>query len=205
MEKQPALNDKVIIPAGTKIGMGTLKKEVEAMLVRIDTNDNGKSFYTVKWADAKTGKTRYTCLATVILANPISNPCDNLTPSDLWEGAYIPVTVTEVVLNRAEGPSRLCGIDHKFPTLDEADSVLMAWAWGMPADQMGYDKVDFTVYLSNGDTYEGRFDLKPSHRKNANIKKHMVSHLEWIAKNGDMIGAKYAEQAKQALPVYRSL
>lgn len=131
--------------------------------------------------------------------------CDNLTPSDLWEGAYIPVTVTEVVLNRAEGPSHLCGTDHKFSTLAEADSVLMSWAWGMPADQMGYDKVDFTVYLSNGDTYEGRFDLKPSHRKSANIKAHMVSHLEWVAKNGDMIGAKYAEQAKAALPVYRSL
>lgn len=125
-------------------------------------------------------------------------------------GAYhipviTPVTVTEVVLNRAEGPTDLCGIDHKFPRLSLADNLLMVWAWGMPADQMGYDKVDFTVYLSNGDTYEGRFDLKPSHRISASIKNQMVGHLEWCAKNGDMIGAKYAEQAKVALPVYRAL
>ena len=66
MEKKIKLNDKVIIPAGTQIGMGKLKKAVEATLVRIDINDNGKPFYTVKWVDSKTGKKRYTCLNNIV-------------------------------------------------------------------------------------------------------------------------------------------
>lgn len=115
------------------------------------------------------------------------------------------VTVTEVVLERAEGPTALCGIPHKLPTLAEANGVLMAWAWGMPADQLGYDKVDFTVYFSNGDCYEGRFDLQVSHRLGANIQAQMVGHLQWVAANADYVGEKYAQAAKEALPFYRSL
>jgi hypothetical protein len=117
--------------------------------------------------------------------------------------AVKPVTVVEVILDRAEGPTGLCKA-HSFPTLAEANSVLKSWAWAMPTDRLGYDKIDFEVHLSNGDCYEGRFDLEPRHRMNANIIDHIVGYLTWVSKNGKIMGEEYAATAKNALPLYRS-
>lgn len=117
-----------------------------------------------------------------------------------------PITITEVILDRAEGPTDLCK-EHKFEgvsALATANQTLKDWAADMDEDRLGYDKVDFTLFLSNGDSYEGRFDMKPSHRANANLIDHIVSHLEWVVENGEMIGAEHTKMAVNALPLYRS-
>lgn len=117
-----------------------------------------------------------------------------------------PITITEVVLDRAEGSTELCK-EFKFEgvsALAQANQTLKDWAADMELDRLGYDKVDFTLFLSNGDSYEGRFDMKPSHRLNANLIDHIVSHLEWVVENGEMIGAEHTKMAVNALPLYRS-
>jgi hypothetical protein len=93
--------------------------------------------------------------------------------------------VKEVVITRAEGPSDLCGIKHTFASLSEAESLIRMWAYQMPVEQGGYDKVDFKVGFNDGDCYGGRIDMMPKHRYGYSIKSHMVDTIKYYANNGD--------------------
>lgn len=106
--------------------------------------------------------------------------------------------VSKVEITRAEGPSVLCGITHTFSYLSGANAILRRWAWAMPENQRGYDKCDFRVTFTDGDTYEGRFDLQVTDRNTVDLKAHMVEFVKYLANNGN-------QDAIEALPKYQAL
>jgi len=63
-------------------------------------------------------------------------------------------------LNRAEGPSALCGPAQPVTTWKDADNILRQWSRTAPDKGQGYDKCDFTITWADGETYTGRYDLK---------------------------------------------
>jgi hypothetical protein len=85
--------------------------------------------------------------------------------------------VTNVRLMRAEGPSHLCRKERNVPSLKEATWIIHDWATTAPKDGC-YDKVDFTVTWEDGETYEGRFDMKYEHTAAANPIGEQMK--EWI-------------------------
>lgn len=114
------------------------------------------------------------------------------------------VTVTSVELNRAEGPTELCG-KSRYATIAEANAALQMWAADMPIDQLGYDKVDFKVHFSDGGFYSGRFDMKPSHRSGASLKVQMVETVRYYAECSQYAGTELAKNALEELPFYEAL
>lgn len=71
------------------------------------------------------------------------------------------ISPVKIELKRAEGWSAeatLTGGD----LWNLSDAVLWAWAATAP-DSGGYDKCDFIVTYEDGETYQGRFDLKRTH------------------------------------------
>lgn len=95
--------------------------------------------------------------------------------------------LTQVSLNRAEGPHNQCyavvfsalrnepvfegrwettpgwhgaaGAGPVFTNDIESAVLDMMREWGETAPKRGYDKVDFKVYWDTGHSYEGRFDM----------------------------------------------
>ena len=60
MVGKEALNKQIVIPAGTSIGMGKAKKNIEATIIRADEVDGGNGyFYTALYVDSKSGRPRY--------------------------------------------------------------------------------------------------------------------------------------------------
>lgn len=114
------------------------------------------------------------------------------------------LTVVSVELNRAEGPSELCG-ERSYNSIEEANAAIQMWAAGMPEDQLGYDKVDFVVNFSNGDNYEGRFDMKYSHKNGVSLKKQMVETIRWFIANPAYLTAAELQDTIKALPLYEAL
>lgn len=68
--------------------------------------------------------------------------------------------VQSITLTRAEGPSAECDKPQAVTGWQEADMVLKRWAETAPKDCQTYDKCDFTITYSDGETYTGRYDLK---------------------------------------------
>lgn len=70
------------------------------------------------------------------------------------------IAIKSVWLNRAEGPSALCG-DVTIADGDIVKQVLdKLCRWGVTVHRGSYDKVDFKVEWENGDEYAGRFDMQ---------------------------------------------
>jgi hypothetical protein len=69
--------------------------------------------------------------------------------------------VAKVELNRVEGPVAQCrAVTFTGPdAMTKAQTYLGAWSDTAPAKGEGYDKVDFTVTWTDGETYKGRYDL----------------------------------------------
>jgi len=63
-------------------------------------------------------------------------------------------------LLRAEGLIEETGPAAPVTTWAEADNILRNWARTAPQPGHGYDKCDFKITYADGDTYEGRYDLK---------------------------------------------
>lgn len=71
------------------------------------------------------------------------------------------IGVKEIYLYRAEGPALSDGTRKRtVKTYKEARSVLRDWSSTAPKAGEGYDKVDFKVTFEDGETYEGRLDIK---------------------------------------------
>lgn len=94
--------------------------------------------------------------------------------------------VKSILLNRAEGPTHLCGsvrIAAESPELvwQLADQRLKEWAVTAPSTG-AYDKCDFIVEFTDGSTYRGRFDLQRQHRCERNlIQRHIIHLLNYLA------------------------
>lgn len=85
----------------------------------------------------------------------------------------------QVWLNRAEGPTRLCG-EKTVRTFAEANTVLRDWARTAPSTG-GYDKCDFRVDYDNGDTYSGRFDLvRDDQARSLMLETHIEEHCRFM-------------------------
>ena len=70
--------------------------------------------------------------------------------------------IVKVMLDRAEGPTALCGKKEFVGEVVQDGSVLdtlRAWGKTAPKDG-GYDKVDFEVQWEGGESYAGRFDMQ---------------------------------------------
>lgn len=69
----------------------------------------------------------------------------------------IPVKTIEIV--RIEGPIELCDKKYLASSYGEANVILRTMSDTAPS-RGGYDKCDFKVIFEDGETYEGRYDLK---------------------------------------------
>lgn len=69
------------------------------------------------------------------------------------------VTVKEIKITRVEGYQEECNQPIMSSNWDEANAVLRAMAITAPKDNT-YNKVDFVVTYTDGETYEGRYYLQ---------------------------------------------
>lgn len=92
----------------------------------------------------------------------------------------IKVQVVKVWLRRAEGPHALC-FERTYGNIADADRELRRWALTAPADG-GYDKCDFKLTFADGNTYEGRYDLKRADATYGDlIGRHVLEFLRFHA------------------------
>lgn len=85
-----------------------------------------------------------------------------------------------VILERAEGPREECGQPVVFKTFEEASNTLGFMARTAPKSG-GYDKTDFIVVWNDGETYEGRVDLKRQHILGYDLRAHIRANLTFHA------------------------
>ena len=64
-----AVGDRVILPAGTSVGMGKLRADTPARIEQLQTASDGSTFYGVSWTDSK-GKRRTKWWAPPATENP---------------------------------------------------------------------------------------------------------------------------------------
>ncbi len=76
-------------------------------------------------------------------------------------GCHAPArTVQCVHLERAEGLTWECSMEHVVFSLEDAESQLYAWAWTAPEPGQGYHKADVRVEYTNGTSQYIRADLQ---------------------------------------------
>lgn len=103
-------------------------------------------------------------------------------------------------LYRAEGPSAQCGPAQPVTTWTDADDILRNWARTAPDEGQGYDKCDFTVTWSDGETYTGRYDLRRHDMGFSNLlARHIRQYIEFLAgtHRPEWMTAEQYEQALQ--------
>jgi len=86
-----------------------------------------------------------------------------------------------IVIERAEGLHELC-VTRTFKTFDDANDWLLGNSETYPKNG-SYDKHDFTVIFTNGQTYEGRLDCQHASMPDPDlsVNHHMIDHLNWLA------------------------
>ncbi|RCW41605.1 LPD25 domain-containing protein [Paenibacillus prosopidis] len=87
------------------------------------------------------------------------------------------VQVKRIVITRGEGPSAECGKPRLAKTWEEANEILKRMA--LTAPKQGYDKTDFEILFTNGDIYNGRYDLTQEDRISGNLYEHVKGHCEF--------------------------
>lgn len=85
----------------------------------------------------------------------IDLPAQDVTPATAGK-----IRAVKFELYRAEGPIDDSDNTATVNTWTEADNVLKHWALTAPEPGHGYDKCDFKITYADGETYEGRYDLK---------------------------------------------
>ena len=90
------------------------------------------------------------------------------------------IAISSIVLTRAEGRIKFCGIPHMVSSMADAQSVLM----GMSREcvPVANDKVDFIVTYEDGHTYEGTYSLGKFDY--GDLAGHMCSNLNARAQIG---------------------
>lgn len=90
-------------------------------------------------------------------------------------------TAVCITITRAEGPSHLCGKTRTFAGLDcwtKANAFMRANMSTFP--ESGYDKHDFMVVFSDGETYEGRLDAK-GNGDDCDVQAHVREQVQFMA------------------------
>lgn len=75
-------------------------------------------------------------------------------------------------ITRAEGPTHLCGKKTPVSSWKEADAIFSEVARTAPTTG-GYDKCDFRITFEDGETYEGRMDVKGNPDENETLAQHV--------------------------------
>ncbi len=103
------------------------------------------------------------------------------------------VTVKEIKITRVEGYQEECNQPIMASNWNEANAVLRAMAITAPKDDT-YNKVDFVVTYTDGETYEGRYDLKYQDTIKADLAGHVQIMVTSNGKTKDSwkeFGTKY--------------
>lgn len=91
------------------------------------------------------------------------------------------IKAVKIEVHRGEGPRNECeGKWHAFTTFRDAEALLAKWARTAPKTG-GYDKCDFKVTYEDGETYEGRADIKHDHIFGYSLSRHMTDFLTFYA------------------------
>ena len=96
------------------------------------------------------------------------------------------IPAVRITLTRAEGPSYLCNRPREAAGPDvwlNANRVLRDWSDTAPKAKAGggYNKCDFTVVYNDGETYNGRYDLKHHTAETPDLSRHMLDHLNCVS------------------------
>lgn len=87
--------------------------------------------------------------------------------------------ITSIQLTRATGLISECGLSVRVASWAHASQMLALWA-RTASEGGGYDKIDFQVGFSSGDTYEGRVDLARAHVGGYDLENHVIHFLEYL-------------------------
>lgn len=120
-------------------------------------------------------------------------------PKPKWEGPG-KVPAVKITLTRAEGYAAECvTVVLEGPELwTRANGTLHGWSYTAPKSG-GYNKCDFKVEYADGETYEGRYDLKHFTLEMPSLARHMVGFLEVASlrvKPGNMSAEDWERYAK---------
>lgn len=110
------------------------------------------------------------------------------------------IAVKSIWVNRGEGPSELCNKPQTFYTFKEANAFLRQNSYSAPKGG-AYDKHDFKVTWTDGQTYNGRYDVH--YNEDANIGKHIKDFLEYEIKEDTEITPKEREEMIRFLRKYQ--
>jgi len=93
--------------------------------------------------------------------------------------------LSKINIQRTEGPSSDCSVLHTLSSFEEADECLLKMSDTAPKD-IAYHTVNFGVFFTNGDSYEGSYNLRHStaqHEEGTTIdlKKRILDHLAFLA------------------------
>jgi hypothetical protein len=83
------------------------------------------------------------------------------------------VPVASITITRAEGRSHECGKTVTVTSWASAKAILFSWSMTAPRD-LGYHKCDFVVTWADGETHEGRYDLKHYTCESPNLARHVA-------------------------------
>lgn len=104
---------------------------------------------------------------------------DRLLRKALKFGYSTDVRVNRIFIQRVEGPTELTRIKHTAFSWEEARNILKNMGLTAPAE--GYDKVDFKILFTNGDVYNGRYDLQQNDEFGGSLFAHVRSFCEFYA------------------------
>ena len=93
-------------------------------------------------------------------------------PAPATTGAF------SITITRVEGTHDECDKPATVASFADADALLMQWSETAPKTG-GYDKCDFVIQWANGDTYEGRYDLKHHTCERPSVAQHMIDECEF--------------------------
>jgi hypothetical protein len=97
------------------------------------------------------------------------------------------IGVSKIQLRFAEGPSHMSGTVVDIvaaPGTDvwkSSNKVLMDWAMYIKKGMAGFLKQDFIITWKDGETYKGRYDLVEDDKLRANLSKHVVENVTFLA------------------------
>lgn len=88
------------------------------------------------------------------------------------------IAIDNITITGAEG--RHSGEVVTVNDWPAATVLLLRWSTTAPKSG-GYDKHDFIITFQDGETYEGRYDLKHHTVEWPNLKRHVVSFVKFMA------------------------
>lgn len=91
------------------------------------------------------------------------------------------IRVKSITLTRGEGPAAECDRPQTVSSWTSANRVLRQWSETAPKDCQTYDKCDFTITFEDGETYEGRYDLKHWACGYPDLAKHVRDFVAFYA------------------------